>query len=326
MNSDSKKIFFMFIREPQFFKVCAGFCFFTVNFFIIFNVNLYSQSSGAYLIPRQIYVGDPASFILPLPAAQTGENIILTKNDLLSDGSGFPYDENIDFHRVILERRLTESRLIIEFTAFAAGVLEFPAIEIGGEVYSGISVTVNSLINERSDRYLSGTAATLAMPGTAFLLYGSMAAVAAVILLSIWFVFKGRTVLGGLYVKWKRYRLFSGIHNTEKRLQKALAKGTEKRLILDELSGETRDFLSVLTGENCRAMTAREFESFPYLLNENSAAVNFSNFFKVCDDLRFSGADISSQDVLLLLSDMLRYADELNKSKAVKNTKEEYKE
>jgi len=288
---------------------------FVVNFLFFCGLNiLHAQSSGAYLIPRQIYIGDPASLILPLPvAAQNYEDVILKKNDSFSDNSSFPSDEDIDFHRVILERRITGSRLIIEFTAFVPGFLRFPVIEIGGEKFSDLSITVGALINDRSERYLSGTASALAMPGTAFMLYGSMALTAAVILLVIWFVLKGRSVLRKLFEKWKRFRLFAGILKTEKRLQKAILKGTDKRVILNMLSEETRVFLSALTGNNCRAMTAREFEIFP--INVDFQAVYPGDFFRTCDEMRFSGKEIDPQEILKLLADLRQLVYEIETAK-----------
>ena len=289
------------------------FIWFAVNFLFIYNTeNIQAQSSGAYLIPRRIFIGDQASLILPLPAAaQNYDDIILEKNDSLSDNI-FPSDENIDFRRIILERRVTGSRLIIEFTSFVPGLIGFPAIEIGGERFSGLSVTVDSLISDRSDRFLSPASSALAMPGTALMLYGSMALIAAVILISIWFVFKGRVILRKLTDKWKRYRLFNGIRNTVKFLQKELLKGTDKRIILDSLSEETRIFLSSLTGKNCRAMTAREFENLQP--QGDFQFVNPGNFFKSCDEMRFSGAQSDSGKIECLLADLSLITNALEKS------------
>ena len=89
------------------------------------------------------------------------------------------------------------------------------------------------------------------------------------------------------------------ILNTEKRLSKALLKGGDKRAILDKLSYEFRKFLSFLTGVNCRAMTAREFEAQPA-----AELVMLGDFFRRCDILRFSGITVQSEDISGLLADM----------------------
>jgi len=91
-----------------------------------------AQYSGAILIPRVIYVGDPAVLVLPLPTSiKNSDDVLLT-----SLSPNIPKDDNIDFHRIILERRVTGSRLLIEFTAFVPGYLNLPDIEIGGEHFS----------------------------------------------------------------------------------------------------------------------------------------------------------------------------------------------
>ncbi|WP_461257534.1 hypothetical protein, partial [Treponema sp. R80B11-R83G3] len=183
-----------------------------ILFIFIIAFSLHAQNKSAYLVPRIIYVGDSASFVLPLPASSQNEDFVITSydTDLL------PSDPYIDFHRIILERRAAGSRLIIEFTPFAAGVLKLPDIKIGGDCFSGFAITVSSLIDSRSAPVLSSATSALAMPGTAAMLYGSMAVIVIFILSALWFIFKGRAVIGKLREELKRRRLFKSIKNTEK--------------------------------------------------------------------------------------------------------------
>jgi len=286
---------------------------FLLNILIIINGNLFAQSFGAQLIPRQVYVGDLAILVLPLPATeQNYPDIILTQSSL-------PFHENIDFRRIILEQRTTGSRLIIEFSAFVPGVHELPEIEIGGEYFSGLSVRINSIIEGRSDRVLSRTASTLAMPGTALMLYGSMAILVFLLLFTIWFIVKGHVIFLQLREKWKRYRLFASIRKSEKQLRKSIIKGSNNRIILDKLSESFRDFLSTLTGNNCRAMTAKEFETI--LTQEEGLFLG--NYFRSCDELRFSGKDINSEDILNLLTDLRQFVGALDIIKSKETQKEE---
>ncbi|MCL2184834.1 MAG: hypothetical protein FWB86_03125 [Treponema sp.] len=281
-----------------------------ILFFLILFINsyfLFAQNS-AYLIPRQIFVGDKAALVLPLPAvSQNKTDIILTpQSDYM------PKDPNIDFHRVILEQRTAGSRLLIEFTAFVPGVIELPVIEIEGEYFTGLTITVNSIIDESSSPVLSGAASTLAIPGTAFMIYGFLTIIIAFFLLIILFLFKGRSLFNDTMEKLKRRRFFNSIYKTEKKLRKAVLKGVDKRIILDKLSDEFRIFLSFLTGNNCRAMTAREFEQ------DDNNSIFLSPFFRSCDNLRFSGTDIQSENITRLLDDLLRFLFELeNKQAAV---------
>jgi len=276
---------------------------FVLVFFVLTSAAARAQD-GAYLVPRTIYVGDPAVLIVPLPPSTgVSGDIVFT--------SEFPQDVNIDFHRIMLERRPSGGRLLIEFSAYTPGVLQLPVFEIGGEIFSGLTVTVNSALDGANAPVLSGPASSLAMPGTAFLLYGSMAVLIFLVLFTLWFLLKGRVFLRGLYKKYKRLRLFFNMKQTEKRLQKALLKGADKRLILDEISLKFREFLSDFTENNCLSMTAAELENLPseQIFPQDFNFLSLGNFFRACDEHRFCGEDVSSQDITRLLDDLRRFLD-----------------
>jgi hypothetical protein len=277
-----------------------------------------AQNTGVYLMPRQIFVGDRAILVLPLSGntEKTGD-IILSSDNSYINGNNFPLHANIDFHRIILERRTGGSRLLVEFTPFVTGKLELPVIEIGGERFTGLTVTVNSLIDNRSSLILSGPASSLVMPGTAVMLYGIIAFMIIIIVLTIWFFLKGRVFFKKWIEKWKRWKLFISIKFTEKRLYKSILRGEDKRLILDRLSEIFRTFLSVLTGINCRSMTANEFKKLPpnFLVYQGANQSFLHSFFRSCDELRFSGANVNSQDILNLLDDLRGFLTALENDK-----------
>jgi hypothetical protein len=288
--------------------------------FLLFPAIVYSQT-GAHLIPRRIFIGDFAVLILPLPAAdQNKADIVLS--ELSPD---FPSHPNIDFHKIILEQRIGGSRLIVEFTAFVPGLLEFPAIEIGENRFTGLSVTVNSILDSRSSLVLSGPASSLAMPGTAFMIYGSLVFIVFSILVTVWFIFKGRAFIAKFTEKWNRRKLFGLMRKLEKRLHKEILRGDDKRIILDILSDEFRTFLSYITGCNCRSMTANEFEDLPrictmaevrmHLITQEDRPSFLNTFFRTCDDLRFSGINITSETLIQLLDDMKNFLDILENTK-----------
>lgn len=275
-----------------------------LTLFILTCAVSYAQT-GAYIIPRRIFIGDPAVLVLPLEGtASQNSGVVLTP---LSPN--FPSHPGIDFHRITLEQRGGTRRLMIEFTAFVPGILELPAIEIGEYKFSGLTVMVNSVLDNNSSPALSGPASSLAMPGTAFMLYGTIAGLILLIFLTIWFILKGRIVINNLREKLKRRRLFSSMKKTEKRLSKSVLNGESSRSILDKLSEQFRIFLSVLTGKNCRTMTAREFEELsPVITRHKDISPSFlHDFFRDCDDLRFSGVDAASQDILYLLACLRRF-------------------
>jgi hypothetical protein len=99
----------------------------------------------------------------------------------------------------------------------------------------------------------------------------------------------------------------------EKRLRKALVRGNPHREILDTLSGEFRSFLAWYTGDNCRAMTAREFGR-PFSLEQSYGLPEgefLRNFFSRCDSLRFSGGEIIDDDALAVFDDLKHYLAEV---------------
>ncbi|MCL2410591.1 MAG: hypothetical protein FWC97_03005 [Treponema sp.] len=302
---------------------------FVVTFFLITSV-LYAQSSDAFLIPGHIFVGDRAVLVLPLEADNTetafDDIVLLPQSGLL------PSDQHIDFHRIVLERRITGNRLLIEFTAFAPGFLELPVIHIGGAYFTDLTITVNSVIQDGSLHILSGAAAALAVPGTAFMIYITIAIIIFAILFVILFMLKGRKLIKKLIQKWKFYRLFNRMRKIEKQLRKAVLKGTDKRIILDRLSDEFRIFLSNLTGVNCRVMTADEFqvstgESISENFQNKFSLSIFADFFRNCDEQRFSGTVIDKSGILLLLDDLnnfLAMLEKTNKNLQKEEHKHEY--
>jgi len=296
-----KNVFFTNFFKTSSFKIFT----FNVLLFILACSVSYAQNRGAMLIPRTVYVGDKATLVLTLPGAvRDMADVVLSGQSL-----NFLHDENFDFHRVVLERRISGSRLLIEFTAFVPGFLELPVVEIDGEQFAGLTVTINSLLSTGSGYVLSGPASSLVMPGTALMFYGTMAGSALFLLFAVWFILKGRRYVQIWAAMWKQWRLFASVKNMEKRLQKALLKGVDKRVILDRISGEFRVFLSFLTGINCRAMTAREFEK---LVEYNPSFLK--DFFRKCDEFRFCGAEVNSDDVTHLLADIRLFVVEFEKT------------
>jgi hypothetical protein len=266
-----------------------------------------AQNAGSYLLPRIAYVGDRATLILPVPELR-GENANIS---LSAELPGFPSDDDVDFHRITLERRESGSRLLIEFTSFVPGIHELPVIEVGGMTFSGLSVKISSIIDpDKPVLELSGPAPSLAIPGTAMMIYGAITVFAVFASLAVWFLFNGRRYLNVWSAKWRQWSLFISMKMLEKHLYKKLFKGGNNREIIDKLSTEFRAFLSYLSGKNCRAMTAGELEKLPAWFD----CVFLGKFFRCCDDLRFSGGSVNREDVFSLLSDMRNYIGTLEKA------------
>jgi hypothetical protein len=179
-------------------------------------------------------------------------------------------------------------------------------------------VTVDSLIDKKSPFTLSSPASSLAMPGTLLMLYGTMALIVVFILAAAWFFFKGQKFIQKWRAKITRWRQFASIRTTERRLHKAVFRGVSSRIILDNLSEKFKKFLSYITETNCLSMSARDFKNLRVPLpEENIINAGFlPEFFRSCDELRFSGASADFKDILNLLSEMRLFVNLLEKALA----------
>jgi hypothetical protein len=271
------------------------------------------RNADAFMVPTRVYVGDRAAIVLPLPG-------FVMKTDS-ETASAVSQAVDIDIHRAILERRPIGSRLTVEFTAYAPGILELPSIAIAGEVFSDLTIEISSILeHDASGTVLSGPALPLAIPGTSLLVYGTIISILFSLSLVFWVLFWGRARIKGWLASWKKKRLLAGMQGIEKRLRKTLAKGDDTyRNILDALSREFRGFLSHFTGERCRAMTALEFANIELQINREF----LKDFFRRCDGIRFGGVEINKNDALSMLDDLKQFLAALYKRKEKKEERKE---
>lgn len=270
--------------------------------FLLGGAGVFAQDrqNGAYMIPTKVFVGDRASLILPLPNF-SGQPVEETSP------AQIPSSAVIDIHRIALERRPGGNRLAIEFSAYAPGILELPPITIGTETFTGLRVEISSILSPGdSGKVLSGAELPLAIPGTSLLVYGTISITILLLLLALWALFWGRRQMKGWLEAWKHRRLLGLMWRIVRRLRREMARGSERRKILDTLSVEFRSFLSYFSGNSCRAMTASEFGSLAFFEKypEVPGGDFLGDFFSRCDRIRFSGMNISSVETLVLFGEI----------------------
>jgi len=255
------------------------------------------KNAGVFTVPSTVYVGDRASLVLPLPG--------FTVNADSENASVASTSDDIDIHRALIERRPVGSRLTVEFTAYAPGIMELPPINIAGEVFNGLTIEISSVLEKGiQGTVLSEPAQPLAIPGTGFLVYGTIISIIICLSLVFWILFWGRKNIKSWLAAWKKKRLLNGMRGIERRLRKTLAMGEDTyRNILDAVSTEFRNFLSHFTGEHCHAMTAVEFDGIELEINKEF----LKDFFKRCDGIRFSGKDIVKIDVVSILDELKQF-------------------
>jgi hypothetical protein len=259
-----------------------------------------NRNAGAFMVPSEVYVGDRAALILPLPGFAVKEDS--------ETASAVSPSTDLEIHRVILERRPGGSRLTVEFSAYSTGVLELPPIVIAEHVFSGLTVEISSVLEQGvTGTVLSDPALPLAIPGTSLLIYGTIISIICSMSLAFWILIRGRTRIKGWLALWKKRRLLSGMRGTERHLRRALEKGDgTRRNILDALSTEFRGFLAHFTGENCRAMTASEFANIGLQIEEAKREF-LKDFFRRCDGIRFGGGEINENDTMSILDDLKQF-------------------
>ena len=279
---------------------------------IIITAGVFAQEGQtAYrMLPPMVYVGDRARLVVPLPDFSGSGDITLPAAQI-------PSSSDIDIHRVALERRPDSYYLTIEFTAFRAGTLELPPIVLAGEIISGLEINIISILTAGETRpVLSDPAGSLAIPGTGFLVYGTLCFLMLMLLSAMWGLFWGRKYLKKWIHTWKRRWLLASMARVEKNLRKALEKGTAHRTILDMLSYEFRNFLSNFFSENCQSLTAAEFNRAVFLEDYSIEDKKFlGTFFGRCDFTRFSGKEITSHETQTILSELRAFLSAMCKVK-----------
>jgi hypothetical protein len=265
---------------------------------------LYPQtfSGEPYSIPQTIFVGDRGRLALPLGSAFAGVEAAVVQGPLL------PRTRDLVINRVELERRGAAATLLVDFQAYAPGLITLPPIEIASHRFVGLEVTISSILSvEQQGMVLSGPAEPLAAPGTAALIYGAILGLILLLLAaalgSVW----GRTRLRYVAERLKRRRIIRAMGRTLKRLR-AASPGAGAA-VLETLSRDFRSLLGMLTGINCRAMVPSEFLALDGLAAGDSLGPEaLADLFRRCDALRFSGEGIERDAVFALLDDFISLA------------------
>jgi hypothetical protein len=294
-----------------------------------FSGALYPQSFPAeeaaglsYLIPQTVFVGDWGRLVVPLKAEFLQIPPLVIQNPVFLSGP-----ENLTIRRVELDHRGGAPRLLVDFIAYAPGDFILPPIEIlvsqnpeGATPIrvTGLRLRVASVLNGET-LVLSPPSPSLAVPGTALVIYGTVAGFILLILGITWYRRWGGDRLRHWGRGWRRRRLIVLLENMLKRLRRDLVRGgpglSGTGELLGRVSGEFRNFLSLFTGINCRAMTAGEFPGFS--LTESSgedprlSGTVLRDFFRHWDRLRFSGREILAEELLGVLEEILAFLSHL---------------
>ena len=253
-----------------------------------------------YLLPQTIFVGDSGRLVVPLAQIIAGvEPFVRAGAEELPAAA-----PDLVIKRIELERRGTAARLLIDFVPFAPGILSLPPIELlSGEntiALNGLKVNIASILSP-SNMAFSQPASVLAVPGTSFLIYGTVVLVLIILFLGVGGSLWGRTHFRELWERFRRRRLLRAMIRFLRRLrqQNGNDKNGNPGYYLGLLSAEFREFLSLFTGLNCRSLTAAEFLELELAPNrETVLSPDFlCRVFRNWDTLRFSGLGIGTEEL-----------------------------
>lgn len=259
-------------------------------------VRAQTRQDMPYLLPQTIFVGDSGRLVVPLGSSSSGlDPFVVDAPEKLPEAQG------LVIRRIELERRGGNLRLLIDFIPYAPGTLSLPALDffsVGdseaapGAFIPSLEVQVASILDP-ANMALSEPASPLAAPGTSLLIYGTVALILVILSLGIGSSLWVRGNFKEFWGKLRRRRLLRSMIKFIRRLRHECAQGRGKNLSPGEyltlLSSESREFLSLFTGINCRSLTAGEFINLPLTQLEHGC---LSRLFRAWDALRFSGLSV----------------------------------
>ncbi|MHB9292104.1 hypothetical protein Holit_01192 [Hollandina sp. SP2] len=286
-------------------------------------------SDAPYLIPQTLFVGDPGRLVVPLGPGSEDLQLFIVEKALLKT-----LNEQTDLvmQRIELEHRGGQARLLIDFVAYAPGLLTLhdlpiPELQSRGLSTAGLQVWIASLLTQENAA-LSEPLPPLVIPGTTLLIYGSTAGILGILLGGIGFRVWGRDHLQDLQERFRRRRLIRAMKRLLRNLEKTL-KDTSPGDMLRRLSGEFRHCLSLFTGMPCQAMDAGELKALPPLVlpePEQPEAVSnilsgafLCGIFRRCDALRFSGTPINQQELRRILAELQGFTHTLDQADKEQN-------
>ena len=276
-----------------------------------------SRTDAPYLVPQTIFVGDSGRLVVPLGQTLAGINPFI-----LEAPEKLPEMPELRIKRLELERRGGSSRLLIDFVPYTTGLLTLPGLEIlaSGDdaeplVFTGLEVQVASILNP-AQMTLSEPAPPLAVPGTSFLIYGTILLIVVLLCLGFGVSFWGRRHFYEFLEHFRRRNLIRAMIKFLRCLRQecSLEKEGNEGYYLTLLSGEFREFLSLYSGINCRSLTPGEFLELPISQTALTLGpVYICLLFRTWDNLRFSGHGMEMADMFEALDEIERLILALDK-------------
>ncbi len=281
-----------------------------IPFLVLLPVFLGAQTlpEGALLVPPSLFVGDRGRLIVPLKdteAPGTPQNVVIDVTDRL------PQTRDVKLYRVELDGRSSPPRMIIDFAAYAPGLVDLPKISVGSRSLSGLQIRISSILESSSPAQpLSPPEGPIMAPGTGVLIYGSGSVLLLIIVGGLFLFLRGKPWINA-YKERRRKNL--ALRSLRRILDKLLAELERGTMVSEELltilSTELRSFLTFRFGYNFLSLTPSEFYRLPEGIIPGETADYLRSLFQECDNLRFSGQTVAPETLRTLLSSAYAFAD-----------------
>jgi hypothetical protein len=279
-----------------------------------------SAAKGAILIPQTVYVGDRATIVVPLEpskAATIREAVIIDVSDRL------PRSKDAVVLRVEFQRFEGGWRALVDFTAYAPGVVELPRIEAAGVALTGLSVPIASILDaEGGVAELSPLEGALSAPGTALLVYGTVSFLIVTVLVGAFLFLRGPALIAEALERRRRALVARSMRRVTARLAENLDTMDPSEFI-SILFSELRSYLTYRTGVNYIALTPREFPaavaSEPggstrrgvYVRLEAMDGEFLEGLFRRGDEVRFGGTMATASELRQTLDRVNAFVDKV---------------
>jgi hypothetical protein len=264
-----------------------------------------AEDDGAvpYQIPPVVYVGDRCRLIYPLdPFFFNLENSIIPLENI-------PKQDDVVIERLELQN----GRLIVDFQGWRTGIIELPVITIDGREITGIEVRVASLLEGKDDAVILAPAKTpVNPPGALLMIAGFSLGIVLVIAVSLAIAFRGGSAVSSFLRMRRKRRAARVARNAVRRIKNHLENGHKTNAeAVGDVSVELRNFLYSFYGLDCRSLVPAEFLGVDFekepMPDQTYTSRYFAEFFTRCDTMRFSGKNISKEQVRAVIVEVDRF-------------------
>ena len=274
---------------------------FSFIFFVAFSLACapFFSDTGV-LVPREVFVGDIAELTFSFPSFSPG---IDEGSSVPLPPADFPVSSEVTIKKIDIRQQGKGSAVSIVFVPWKTGTLQIPFFSFRNTIFSPPQIRIASLLERTGATVLEAPRSPLLVPGTTYLLYGSIALVLALVVLLLYAAVKIRTYLGNSQTRNNSaFRVRTAMKRL-KVLERQIAKmGADEwysrfaavlRLYLGSFCGGNPNSFNSATEKEITARLGSHLESFTNMPHEKvPLQVKVQSLLSRIDITRFSGYEV----------------------------------